>query len=632
MMRGTTRWAHRALALCAATSAATVLVGCDDFGQAQALNVQAETNAMRLAGRGGTDEALQKLQGVAGAEGDSPAVIQAQQSLGQVQLAKANAAASDLARLQAQAGQTLFQIGQLARQARTSVVLANNYRQLDPALATKQIADFAAKARGDANSATFPVESAQIPSLAVVQQNKSRLDGEVAKLQEGISAATQERDRLLAEAGRAAAIQGQTGEARATTVKQIADLRGKAAASSRQISDLSATLARAQADQAEQTALAEQLQAAVESMTAQGTALTQGWQQLNAKAGDQTKLAKDTVAGKEGQTVSALTTTLNTQLKEIDAKREEVQQVYNDAIASLSSAATKAGTRVQLLNTAKSNAAQAYEAPAWTSEASLVAVDRMNIDKAAAEKGLADLHASRARWLAGALATTEDVESVSEALSVPAAEPFNGDKLRGELGKTVDTANEAYGTVVATLEGVTLNSEDLAPLKPRKAMMRIVTLSDQADLADLAAANKVSPPVAGKATELRESMRAAAAEAREASVPLPGLPLSMGGVLPTTAPAEGATTEPATPATPPAEGATPPAEGATPPAEGATPPAEGATPPATPPAEGATPPAEGATPPADPATPPAEGATPPAEGATPAPAPETPPADRAPAP
>ncbi len=96
MMRGTTRWAHRALLLCAATAAATLTIGCDDFGERQSLTDQASAAAMRSAG--GTaemDKAIEKLQGVAGGGGNSPSVIQGQHALGQVQLAKADAATRD---------------------------------------------------------------------------------------------------------------------------------------------------------------------------------------------------------------------------------------------------------------------------------------------------------------------------------------------------------------------------------------------------------------------------------------------------------------------------------------------------------------------------------------------------------
>ena len=53
-----------------------------------------------------------------------------------------------------------------------------------------------------------------------------------------------------------------------------------------------------------------------------------------------------------------------------------------------------------------------------------------------------------------------------QALNVGAAEPFNSDKLRGDLTTAVTTASEAYDQVIATLEGVQLSGEDLAPLRP----------------------------------------------------------------------------------------------------------------------------------------------------------------------
>lgn len=550
MKRGITHRAHRVLALCIASCVLTAsLVGCDDYGEKKALGDQAVSAAMRSQGR--TDDALKTLNDAAGANGNYAAVIQSQQALGQVKLAKANAEAVELARMEAQANFTLARIAQLARNARTSAVLANNYRKLNPELAVKQVGSYAADARGDGNVAQYPVESAKLPTLSQAQQEKSRVDGEVAKAQEAIANATTERDRALSEAGKlSAGLEAQSGEQRAGTVKQIADYRAQAAQASRTITEQNTQLARLQAQQAEQEQLVKQLQIAVESMSAQGTALSQGWQQLSGKAADQTNHAKALLDATEGDSVRSLTKTLNEQLKDVGAKRDEVEGLYKEAIADLGKAADKAGTRVQELNTAKTANRGAYETNAWDTEAAMIAVDRINMDKAVAQKALADLYARRAQSLAATATVTQDVENVSESLNVAAAEPFNGDKIKTELGKAIQDAGTAYEDVLATLEGAQLSDASLAPLKPLSVMLRVTSLAQYADVADIAAANKVAPEVAkrgGENGDLRKNMLEAVQNARANNVPLPTLPMSLGGTpAPTTAPAEGgATTAPA---------------------------------------------------------------------------------------
>jgi hypothetical protein len=550
MKRGTTRWAHRVLALCVSTCAAsfiaTVLVGCDDYGEKQALNDQSTSAAQRAGGE--TEKALQTLSAAAGSSSSSAAVIQAQQALGQVKLAKANAGATEVGRMRTEAGATLAQIGRLARQARASVTLANNYRKLDPKLTIEQVGDFAAKARGDGDITNYPVESATLPTLAVAQQNKSKVDGEVAQAEQAIAAATAERDAALAEAGKvSAAVESQSGEQRAASVKQIADARSKAALASRTITEQTKLLTRGKAEQAEADQIVSQLQNAVETLSAQGTSLTQGWQSLSAKASDQTALAKKLVDGSDGETVRALTKTLNDQLKEIEAKRADVETLYNEAIADFEKAAGNAGKRVTELNTAKQSAPLgAYERQAWDNEISLLAVDRINLDKAAAQKALADLEAGRAKWLAAAAGVTEDVESVSETLNVGAAEPFNGDKLKTDLGKSITDAATAYQTVLETLEGAQLSTPDLAPLKPMSVVLKIVSMANCADLGDLAAAHSVAPDVAKKSKEMRDGVKSSTDAARAENIVLPSLPMSLGGnPAPATAPSETTVAAPA---------------------------------------------------------------------------------------
>lgn len=544
----TTRWApivtRSALALCAASFAATALIGCDDYGEKKALSDQSTSSAQRAAGR--TEDALTTLAGAANSTNSSTAVIQAQQSLGQVRLAKANTGAIELGKMESAAGVTLARIGAMARQARTNVVLAGNYRKLDPKLTIEQVGDFAAKARGDANVAEYPVDSAKLPSLAVAQQNKAKLDGDVSTAQQAIAAATKERDDALAEAGKlSAAMESQTGADRAGSVKQIADLRAKAAVASRTIVEQTKALSRAQAEQAEADQVVSTLQTAVETLSAQGTSLNTGWQGLSAKAAEQTALAKKILDGSDGDSVKTLTKTLNEQLKEIEAKRGEIEELYTGAVADFEKAAGNAGKRVQELSTAKSAAHPgSYEIAAWDNEAAMIAVDRINLDKASAQKSLADLKSRRAAWLASALTVTEDVESVSETLGVAAdGVAFNGDKQKTDLGKTITDAAAALDDVLATLEGAQLTGADLASLKPMSAVLKIVSMADYATLADLAAANKVAPEVAKKAKDMHEGVKATADAARADNVALPSLPMSLGGnPAPATQPSEATAT------------------------------------------------------------------------------------------
>jgi hypothetical protein len=559
-----TRWARRILVVCAASA----LVGCDDAGGRQAVAVQTETSALRVAD-GPKNQIISQLEGVSSSSTISPAVVLAQQSLGQVQYAKARDLMMDVSALQQQVTRLTFEIAQRARAAQASLLLEQQIRKLDPTENVESIRALGAAARGDGNAATFDVSGdAKLPTLAAAQQKKSQLEGDVAKTQNALDTSTADRDRLLAEAGRLSAqLETQSGPERVDTVKALAEVRQKAAVAARQVSELTSQVAMMRADVDEQSAIITELQSAIESLSGQASLLTDRWKSLQEVADQQRTQARELLQGDQSS-VKAGVDELKKVLEELNTKREEAQTILESSIASFGKAATTSGQLTAKLSAAASGGQGQYEKPAWDAQSDATSIDRINLDKAASQQALADLHADRARSLAAMISTAELVESLSETVNTPVPEFLNSAKLRDELTKAVTSASEQFGEIDQTLEGAALLSEKLSSFRPVRATAKIMALANHAALADLAGNYSVAKPVADQASKLRDDLKAYVDEVRSNNIALPNLPVSIVGIAPPPKPEapaveEGATPETSTPETSTPEGATPEGEAAT---------------------------------------------------------------------
>lgn len=517
------RWARLAVA----SSAAAVLIGCDNSESAQ-IDQQARALAVRL---GGGDGAAVAAEITSAAEGSLPVNVQANQLLAQARLSDARALANALTIRQSEADMIVSRISSLASVAGVTATISNTYRQQEPTASIALIKDLAAKARGDGNAEKFSdLPSGSIPTLAAVKQEKSRLEGDLAKAQGELADATSKRGELLSRVGALSSqADQQRGEERLATVTQAADLRQQAAVVSRAIGEHESAISRLNADLEIQITLESQLDSAVKSFAAQQSALEQGWETTKSKVTATSALANSILtsdAENSETSVKSLTSELNALIRETDESREQTLAAFADAATKFGNAKTAADAFGQSVSTASSGTSA--ETAAWNSLKSTLHGDRFIIQKAIALREQAAVHTSHAQFLLHMASVAASLEQVAESLSPPAAvsEPFDAAKLKAAAADAVKKADELLTESKDLVEGASSDGGDLAGLMPLKYSTKIFLNYDRALLSQLAAGGGIEADVAREQVynDSIESAKAAIVAAREASVAVPGVP------------------------------------------------------------------------------------------------------------
>lgn len=519
-----TRWARLAVASCVAA----VVIGCDNSESAY-LDQQANAVAVRMAGGDG-DAVASELSSAT--DGSLPVNIQANQLLAQARLSDARALADSLALKQSQANAIVSRIATLTSVAGVTSSISNTYRQMEPTAAVALIKDLAAKARGDGNAEKFSdLPNGSIPTLAAVKQEKSRLEGELAKAQASLAEVTTKRNDLLTQVGSLSAkADQQRGDEKLATVTQAADLRQQAAVHSRTIGELETTIARLNADLGVQAMLETQLDAAVKSFAAQQSALEGGWKETSAKVQAMSGLANSILTAdatdSAESSVKGLIAELNGVLKEVDGQREQALAAFGEAVNKFTAAKAASDEFGTKLSSAQSGGANAAEKAAWDTLAASLHGDRFNLEKAIAKREEAAIHTSHARLLLHMADVAAALEPVSESLNAAVPDPFNLQQLKSDAVEAVKKADELITEAKDLVEGVTASGEALAALAPLRTSTKIFVNYDRALLSQLASGAGLDVEVA-KEEAYKDAIDAAKTtivEARESSIVVPAVP------------------------------------------------------------------------------------------------------------
>lgn len=523
MNRRTTRWTHLAIA-CGAVALLTA--GCDNSENAL-LDQQANAIAVRKGGGSGA-EVSKELSGAT--DGSLPVNIQANQLVAQSRLSDARSLASKLTAKQSAAEDLVSRIGSLGSMANLASTLSTSYRQQEPSASLSLIKELSTKVRGDGNVEKFSdLPNGSIPTLAAVKQEKSRLEGELAKAQNDLRSATSQRDTLLSQVGTLSSkADQQSGQAKLDTVTEAAKLRQQAAVIARGVSDLELRISQLEADLDVQKSLETNLDAALKSFEAQQQSLSSGWSATSEKINQQSKLASSILvnASTEGpeSTVASLAAQLNAVLKDADQLREETLSAYSDAVSKFTAAESGSNGLKQSLSDTGGKASA--EAPALNSLAATLNADRFNLEKSIALREQAGVHSSYARLLLHMASVAASLESLPETLNAPTPDPFNSEKLKASATEAVKNADQLLLEAKDKVEGVSLTDENLASLRPLKASTGIFVSYDRALLSGLASSAKIDADVA-KATVYEDSIKTAKdliGSARESSIVVPNVP------------------------------------------------------------------------------------------------------------
>ena len=533
------RTAGRSLGcLLAACAAVAMSVGCDDVGNAKSYALQAEAAAYRTGGTvGDAPEKLDKLLGeVNNADNATPLNAQGQHAYGQYLLAKADGQALQLAGARREAERLLIQIDGVVHTLALRGSAINAGLALEPAERLAATSQFIASAKGGSEP-TFAIlsnpasdkPSPTLSTLAAAQQEKSRLDGEIAKADEQIATLSKQRDEALTQAGQvSAAMESQNSADRVESAKKIAGHRTQAAQLSRQIADVQNNRMRLAADLGQQTTLIEQLTAGLEATEGARKAIETGWTQLSGTLQEQTAAAKGMIegaAGGDNLSVKSLADALAAKLSEVNKLSGEVDAAYTAAIAQLAKAQQTTTAVNSELSSARSAAGQSVESGAWSQTMEALDINRIALDSGVAKQTQADTLAGQVRLLTHLLLTSRNVDAVVSKLQTQAPAPFDTATLTTALTDTLTKADAAYSAAKETLDGVSLTGEHVQALRPTLATVQITNGYNHAMLCRLAEVGGAGGDLPAKAKQHLDDAKAAAnAAVNEQNLTLPLLP------------------------------------------------------------------------------------------------------------
>jgi hypothetical protein len=553
------------LAAAAATWAG--VLGCDDtLGNDKQVR-RAIVDAREAAAKGdsGRADALQKLQDAAGNTGASPAAsAQAKAVLGAAEVAEAarlqqtvDANGRDIARL-------VYEIGILGNQIANSNLKVEGYRAQEPSAAREDVKKKIAEVQGGGEKATWiTAENANIPTLAAVKQDISRLQGEIAKRQEEAKALEQQRVAAAAEADKnREAADAATGQKRVELVKLAADAAKKAADIATKVDVVQAAIIPLQRDLAVATAQQAAAEKAIESYTKQLASIDAGWKGVEQQIATQAQIGTNVLgapgaAAPVGEGAEAIANSINEKAAQLQQKLTETAAVFNEADQRLDNAITHYNAAVTSAGELASAVQQKRQgvdrnspySKAFDNLTAVVSPATYKLGQAEANQLRGTINASQAISQIGQQRMIETLQPILAAakLELPAA--LNQPSLPTEVQRTTDKANATYDEAAKLYLEASDAAPDTSSAKNAARIGRIFSLYGKVMLARATGKAEDAASFLAEATAARDV-------ATENKAVLPAMPVEL-IVIPTTRPTTAPTTGPATVPAPAAPGAAP---------------------------------------------------------------------------
>jgi hypothetical protein len=597
--------------LAAAVSTWAGVVGCDDQlgNDKQVRRAIVESREAASKGESGRADALKKLQDAADNKGASPAAsAQASAVLAAAEVAEAGRLMKTVDESNREISRLVYEIGILGQQIANSNQKVAAYRASAPTAAQADAKKKLAEAQGGGDKAVWiAAENANVPTLAAVKQDVSRLQGEIAKRQDQIKQLEQQRLAAAAEADKnRQASDNEKGNKSVETFKIAAAAQKKADDIATQIDVVAASIIPLQRD----LAVAESHQAAaaqaIENLTKQIDTINNGWKGTEQQIATQAQIAANLVgaAGGAAPAEGAPANTINDKAQLLSQKVLEAQAAFNEADSRLDNAIKHYGdaaSAAQKLASEVNTKRQGVDRNSPYSKAfeELMATVNPSIYKlgqAEATQLRATGLASQAISLLGQQRMMQTVQPILAEAKLDMPQALGGLQVDAELERTKTAAAATYDEALKLYEEVSTSAPD-GSTKQSASVGRIFANYGKVLLARATG----DAQAAAEALKLAKDAQQLAMDNKAV---LPAMPVEL-VIIPTTQPA---TAPAAAPSTAPAPATAPGESGAAPAAE------PGAAPAAPAPGGEAVEPAPAA--PAAPATPaPAPGgddATPPA--------------------
>lgn len=556
-------YGKRSLILLSLASSAFV-AGCDD----QSADRQAQKDVERghLLALGGTEESLtqskQLLESASANAAASPAVqANAKSLLAQVELEAARAAQRDIDRQMMDLSRLVSEITQLSQQIATTNALVAGYRTYDPKAALASIEKNIADATGGPDkSAWFTHDDAQIPTLVVLKQDISRLEGEITKRQDQLSQLNTRRAAVLTDADQVSrAAEGPKSDQALAAYKQASDLRKQAAYLATEIENVDAALLPLSKDLGVAQGQEQVISALIVELRQQGDALQRGWQQIQEQIGAQSALARAILQGAAGSASAATVVpaggsigTKAAQLADIVARLSTLREAalndarnaaahYDQAVAKAEDLRRELSTRIE-----DPRNRSRPEQNSWKTMRDVMHPSVFRLHAAAAQRTLASILATHAQELHARIELRNALMPILEAAGLPMPDQLQAANLERDREQALIAANGAYEAANGLLENIT-DGQAQADVQNAAYVARALTLYAWSELNRDGGDSKA----ADEHLELARQVRNAAVER---NISLPAMPRRL-GPLPKSAPApeEAPATAPGEPAPAPSD-------------------------------------------------------------------------------
>lgn len=467
------RASAKRLAILAAASVSLtgLMVGCErlESESAQAdRRVEASMREGQIQLRsGGFDAAIASLDKAVGESAASAAAkARANSLLGQAEYESATALLEKVNYTEIEIARMVWDLDRLANRLQSANAVVASSKNYDPKALLAEVDKNIAAAKGGSDKATWSIQDdVKIPTLNAVTGQITRLNGEVAKIEEQIKSLVASRMQVLSEADKLMQqSEADKGQKAVDEYTQAAEQRKKAAQLAVRIDAANAALVPLKNDLSVAQGQEKILNEALAQYEQQKKQIAEGWAQLQKQAAGQAELAKSVLASVKqkvgeagGQAKSdKAPETLAPLLARAQADRKAAIDQLNNAIGHFGTATTAAEQLKAAMNTklVDEKLRQLPEAAAWKTLQEVYDPSTFRLQQAIAQHTLATAYANQASNLSALQQMSQKLTTGAReaGLSVPKA------LQDGDVAKSLKAARtqamETFKSTDETLGGI----------------------------------------------------------------------------------------------------------------------------------------------------------------------------------
>lgn len=425
----------------------------------------------------------------------------------------------------------------IAQQIRTGGTAIAAYKNFDPKPITTAISDKIAEAQGSADKRDWvKTGDSTIPTLTAAKQNVSKIEGEIAQLQEQHKNLEAERAKLVTDAAAAAErSENSKGKESVDTFKTGSDLRKQAGEKAIELDKLDVQITRQQAELAVAQGQQKIVEDAIAQMQQNSQARDAGWSQVDKDVATRKAFAAKLLGPKDPQvdTVAEKAEQIDELVKKIADLRGQAESAASDAAkyyddANKSAQAAQTDLRTRLGDPSVQSKPDVTKALKDLQDA--VEPLTYKLQAAAAQRTLGNLYASEAASLNRRALLQETVKTAAASIGGTVPESLNaGDPARDRDAKLA-LAEDAYKASEGLL-GDVIDGQASDELQTAARISRTLTYYNWSLLNKLANKDADAKDHLAKAVTDRDA-------AAGHQVAIPALPSELGAPpAPSTAPA-----------------------------------------------------------------------------------------------